>query len=98
MDRISPAVALDLAFAKTYAFARTTALQVGGSISYGGAGGFKSLEKRVAPKLPLHWNILLADISSGHGFCRAEHTDFTDIQETGLIGSLERMGTREAPK
>jgi hypothetical protein len=34
----------------------------------------------------------------GHGFCSAEHTDFTDIQETGLIGSLEKMGTLEAQK
>jgi hypothetical protein len=34
----------------------------------------------------------------GHGFCSAEHADFTDIQKTGFIGSLEIMGIREAQK
>ena len=29
---------------------------------------------------------------------RAKHTDYTDIQGTGLVGSLEIMGTREVEK
>jgi len=31
-------------------------------------------------------------------FLDADSADFSDIQETGLIGSLEKMGTREAKK
>ena len=31
-------------------------------------GEFKSLGKRVVPKLPLQWNIVLADICSGNDF------------------------------
>jgi hypothetical protein len=29
---------------------------------------------------------------------RAGYADYADIQETGLVGSLEKMGTREAQK
>jgi hypothetical protein len=28
----------------------------------------------------------------------ADSADYADIQETGLVGSLEKMGTREAQK
>jgi hypothetical protein len=42
-----------------------------------------------------HESVVYPIIFLGHGFCCAEHADFTDIQKTGLIGSLEIMGTRE---
>jgi hypothetical protein len=36
--------------------------------------------------------MLLGEITSGHGLLSA---DYADIQETGLVGSLEKMGTHE---
>jgi hypothetical protein len=45
-----------------------------------------------------HLDVVFTKIFFGHGFCSAEHADFTDIQQTVLIGSLEMMGTLEAQK
>jgi hypothetical protein len=42
--------------------------------------------------------MLLGEITSGHGLLSADYADYADIQETGLVGSLEKMGTHETQK